>query len=154
MGASPKIRAARPQDIPALLEIAAGSREAAGWSEDAYARSIGQPEFLCLVSECGETIGGFLIARRINAEGEILNIAVRRQSRHQGHGGALLRAAFEEFRRAGIIYIFLEVRESNNTAIAFYRKHGFVTTGKRPAYYRDPAEDAVCMKKELAVPAA
>src|SRR5438045_7338865 len=69
LGASPKIRVAIRHDIPALVEIAAGSREAAAWSEEAYTKSIGRPEFLCLVSECGETIGGFLIARRINAEG-------------------------------------------------------------------------------------
>jgi [ribosomal protein S18]-alanine N-acetyltransferase len=148
-GARPKIRGASHKDIPALLEIVAGSPEAAAWSEEAYAKSIGQSEFLCLVSERGETISGFLIARRVVAEGEILNVAVRRQSRQQGHGGALLRAALKEFQRTGIVRIFLEVRESNATAIAFYAKHGFVTTGKRSAYYRAPTEDAVCMKKEL-----
>jgi ribosomal protein S18 acetylase RimI-like enzyme len=34
-------------------------------------------------------------------------------------------------------------------AIAFYAKHGFLKTGQRPVYYRDPDEDAVLMMREL-----
>jgi len=66
-----------------------------------------------------------------------------------GEGGALLKAALEEFRARRTSRVFLEVRESNEAAIAFYGKHGFAETGRRAGYYQDPAEAAVLMEKKL-----
>jgi ribosomal protein S18 acetylase RimI-like enzyme len=45
--------------------------------------------------------------------------------------------------------VFLEVRESNAPAIAFYLKYGLAKSGRRPGYYRDPAEAAIVMEKKL-----
>jgi ribosomal-protein-alanine N-acetyltransferase len=45
--------------------------------------------------------------------------------------------------------VFLEVRESNRAAIAFYDKHGFAKTGRRVRYYQDPVEAAILMEKKL-----
>ena len=42
------------------------------------------------------------------------------------------------------------MRESNAPAIAFYTRLGFEMFGRRPVYYRDPVEAALCMKKKLA----
>ena len=39
--------------------------------------------------------------------------------------------------------IFLEVRESNQSARGLYRKMGFEETGRRKGYYANPAEDAI-----------
>lgn len=43
----------------------------------------------------------------------------------------------------------LEVRESNQDAISFYKEKGFTEDGLRKDYYTDPAEDAVLMSREL-----
>ena len=43
----------------------------------------------------------------------------------------------------------LEVRESNEKAIALYEKFDFDEISRRKDYYRDPKEDAVVMKKYL-----
>jgi ribosomal-protein-alanine N-acetyltransferase len=45
--------------------------------------------------------------------------------------------------------VYLEVRESNLGAIAFYERLGFSSNGRRNNYYRNPDEAAVCMKKIL-----
>ena len=39
----------------------------------------------------------------------------------------------------------LEVRESNEAAIALYEKLGFEVVGSRDGYYRDNNEDAILM---------
>ena len=91
-----------------------------------------------------------MIARQPGDEAEVLNLAVVEGRRRKGVGGALLKAADEEFRMRGVRRVFLEVRESNATAMAFYRTHGFSEAGRREGYYRDPVEAAIVMEKRLA----
>lgn len=42
-------------------------------------------------------------------------------------------------------YATLEVKASNQTAIALYQKLGFTIAGRRPHYYEDTGEDALIM---------
>jgi len=44
--------------------------------------------------------------------------------------------------------VHLEVRPTNATAISLYNRCGFITTGRRKAYYEN-GEDAILMKYEL-----
>ena len=76
-------------------------------------------------------------------EGEITNIAVHPLFTGKGVGFALMSAAQEYCRRAGVKSLHLEVRASNERAIALYRKCGFVRTGIRRGYYGDNGEDAL-----------
>ena len=67
-------------------------------------------------------------------------------------------ATVEEYRNKGIAQelldkiktkdIFLEVRESNEKAINFYKKNNFKQISIRKGYYSDPTEDAIIMKME------
>ena len=68
-------------------------------------------------------------------------------------------AAVEEYRNKGIAQelldkiktkdIFLEVRESNQTAINFYKKNNFKEISIRKNYYSEPTENAIIMKLEV-----
>jgi ribosomal-protein-alanine N-acetyltransferase len=78
-------------------------------------------------------------------EAEILNFAVRPAARRQGEGRALVRQALQKFAQQQVSRVFLEVRESNTVAIAFYRGLGFESVGVRKDYYRDPLEAATVM---------
>jgi ribosomal-protein-alanine N-acetyltransferase len=90
------------------------------------------------------------MGRQVGDEGEILNLAVTPAQRRKGEGGALLDGVLKEFAARRVSRVFLEVRESNETGIAFYSKHGFAKTGRRPGYYRDPEEAAIVMEKKIA----
>ena len=67
-------------------------------------------------------------------------------------------ATIEKYRNKGIAQelldkiktkdIFLEVRESNEKAINFYKKNNFKQISIRKGYYSDPTEDAIIMKME------
>jgi [ribosomal protein S18]-alanine N-acetyltransferase len=144
-----KIRTFRSNDATALAKVLQNAAEAAHWPLESYARMTNLPGAVGLVCETENGITGFLVARQVADEAEVLNLAVRTEARRQGQASALLAAAFDQFRNLGVIRIFLEVRESNQPAIAFYRKHGFLPSGRRKAYYRDPIEDALCMEKKL-----
>ncbi|MGH9483296.1 MAG: ribosomal protein S18-alanine N-acetyltransferase, partial [Terriglobales bacterium] len=79
-------------------------------------------------------------------EAELQSLAVRPESRRAGIGAALLAEALAALRRLGVRTVFLEVREGNAAAQAFYRRAGFKIFGRRPRYYREPDEAAVLMR--------
>ena len=137
-------------DVVPAAEILRISPEAAQWTEWGFRELLGWRGVVALVSERGTEGTGFVIGRQAADEAEILNLAVAQASRRQGEGGALLNAALEEFRSRGVSRVFLEVRESNKTGIAFYEKHGFSKTGRRASYYRDPDEAAIVMHIKVA----
>jgi ribosomal-protein-alanine acetyltransferase len=143
------VRVFRPEDAAAATAVLRESLEAANWSEKSYVESLGWRGAVALASEFEGRVTGFIIGRQIAGEGEILNLAVIPERRRQGEGGALLKAALDEFRARRTSRVFLEVRESNQAAIAFYAKQGFAETGRRAGYYQDPAEAAILMEKKL-----
>ena len=73
---------------------------------------------------------------------EILAIATIEEYRNKGIAQKLLN-------KIKIKNIFLEVRESNQTAINFYKKNKFKEISIRKNYYSKPAENAIIMKLEV-----
>ena len=144
-----KVRRLRGEDAPELVSIIAAARGAAEWSVETYENFIRSGECLSLAHESGRRITGFIVARRLGEEAEVLNLAVRPETRKKGMGGVLLQAAVEELRHRGVTRIYLEVRGSNTQAKSFYQNHGFAVTGVRPKYYREPDEAAILMEKKL-----
>ncbi len=148
--AAATIRVFLPADAAAATEILKGSPEASQWTEWGFRELLGWRGVLALVSEDDRKVIGFIIGRQVGGEAEILNAAVIVARRRRGEGGALLKAALDEFRARRVSRVFLEVRESNEAGIAFYEKHGFSKTGRRAGYYRDPDEAAIVMEMKLA----
>jgi ribosomal-protein-alanine N-acetyltransferase len=143
------IRAFLPADAAAVAEILRRSPEASQWTEWGFRELLGWRGVLALVSEDDGKVIGFIIGRQAADEAEILNLAVIPGKRRKGEGGALLKAAMEEFRARQVSRLFLEVRESNESGIGFYGKHGFSETGRRHGYYRNPDEAAIVMERKL-----
>jgi len=129
-------------------DILAGSPQAAAWTVKSLEQLNQRGELGWVIEENGK-IAGFLVARAVVAEAEILNLCVTPERRRSGLAEALLCEAVAELRRSRVDRLFLEVRESNTPAVCFYEKHNFRETGRRPGYYRDPTEAAVLMMKEL-----
>ena len=80
-------------------------------------------------------------------EGYITNVAVLPELR-RGHIASQLLKVFFDFAEANdLSFITLEVRPTNEAAIALYEKFGFVEVGRRKNYYEKPKEDALIMTK-------
>ena len=144
------IRSFLPTDAVAVTEILRGSPEASQWTEWGLKELLGWRGVLALVSEADGKVVGFIIGRQVAGEAEILNLAVMVAKRRKGEGRALLMAAMDELRARQVSGVFLEVRESNGSGMAFYEKHGFSKTGRRAGYYRDPDEAAIVMHIKVA----
>ena len=145
------VRRFRPADSAAISGILRDSAEAAHWPLESYANLAASPGGLLLVSElpASNQLAGFIAARSAADEAEILNLAVHPLHRRSGVASGLLSAALDLFRQAAISRVFLELRASNLPARGLYQRFGFTPTGSRPAYYREPTEDAQCMQKIL-----
>ena len=83
-----------------------------------------------------ENPAGFILARDLGGEVEILSLAVLPQWRRQGIGRALLDAAIAAAGRRGAGSIVLEVAVENAAARRLYAAFGFVEVGRRPRYYQ------------------
>jgi len=91
----------------------------------------------------------FLVARRVEQEWELENIVVAETARRRGVGTHLLSEFVAHTRAQNGRAIFLEVRESNQSARALYRKVGFEETGLRKSYYAGPPEHAILYRLRL-----
>ena len=98
-----------------------------------------------------EKVAGYAVLSVAAGEAHILNICVDLAFRARGYGEKLLDELLFRARAAMVRQIFLEVRPSNNTALALYRKKGFHQVANRPAYYQasEGREDAAVLAKKL-----
>jgi len=100
-----------------------------------------------------ERVIGYGILSIAAGEAHILNLCIEREYRALGYGERLLDELLYRARSASVREVFLEVRPSNTTAIALYRKKGFHQIAARPAYYQahDGREDAAVLAKKLVI---
>jgi len=144
-------------DMPAIMSVmerAFDPRHGEAWTLAQCLATLALPGYRWLVSQGpGGAIAGFLLARTVMSESEMMLLAVLPRSRCQGIGRALVRRWLDDARDDGVERVFLEVR-ADNRAIGLYRDFGFIETGRRPDYYlgTDGARlDAISMAFDLQV---
>jgi ribosomal-protein-alanine N-acetyltransferase len=137
------IRAATAADIPAMMALARETASAAQWSEGQYEIAVSSPDRVASLLEEDSALAAFLVARVLDREWEIENVVVAPDRRGRGLAVRLLAEIINLARLRKADAIFLEVRESNRDARSLYEKNGFIQTGRRPHYYREPEEDAL-----------
>jgi ribosomal-protein-alanine N-acetyltransferase len=91
----------------------------------------------------------YVFLRVLLTEMHILRIAVTSEFQAMGVAKWLLQQCFNLAKRKKVDSVYIEVRPTNETAIALYRKSGFQLLGRRPAYYPETGEDALVMVKHL-----
>ena len=96
-----------------------------------------------------EKLVGYVIFYFAADEGEIARIAVEPSMRRKGVASHLLLELENICEEKKIVKMLLDVRETNETAIEFYKSHGFTEDGIRKNFYTKPVEDAVLMSRGL-----
>jgi [ribosomal protein S18]-alanine N-acetyltransferase len=136
------------RDVESILEIQSASPEVAQWTAWDYNR-VARGEMAGWVAENNSELRGFLVARRVGSDIEILNFGVRPEARRCGIGGMLLRMALGWGAELHAEKALLEVRASNFAALQFYERRGFQIVGRRPRYYVSPVEDALLLSADI-----
>jgi len=169
------MRPATRADIPAMVALAKSSATAPQWSAAQYEQMLALPKQeecpgaaggtptsrsrhergpgrftrVAMVIEEGSVLQGFAVAREIDHEWELENIAVASSARRRGLGTHLLGEFLDFARRQGAKSVYLEVRESNRAARSLYVKCAFIESGHRKSYYSDPVQDAVLYRLDF-----
>jgi ribosomal-protein-alanine N-acetyltransferase len=137
------IRAMLPSDVPALSSILLESPGASSWPDDSLLDSL---KFgTGWVADLENRVVGFLIGKGVADEFEILNLAVAQACRRRGIATELLKTMAAWSITAGTKQVYLEVRASNEAAMALYVQNGFKPCGRRVRYYQYPVEDAIVL---------
>ena len=119
------------------------------WSEKSIETELSCRLSCWLVAMEGDTLLGYVGSQTVMDESDMMNLAVHPDYRRQGTAQALVNALENALRERGSKALTLEVRASNEPAIALYEKLGFQQVGLRKSYYRNPKEDARILRKAL-----
>ena len=119
------------------------------WSEESFYECLSNERFYFVGLFESDELVGYGGMTTVLDEGDVANIAVRSDKRGQGLGKTILNALCEEAQKRGVVYLHLEVRESNAPARHLYESFGFTVDGIRKNYYTKPQENAVLMTKKL-----
>jgi len=147
-----------PADVDAVLAIEQ-EVQPYPWTRGNFTDALNSG-YLCMVDsealvdghpEEGVEIRGYAILMPVVDEAELLTIGVAAGQQRRGVGRAMLRGMLDVARGNKMKLVFLEVRASNEPALALYRSAGFTQIGLRRGYYRngENAEDAITMACEL-----
>ncbi len=139
-----RLRKMRPGDIDPVMAIERESHTAP-WTLRMLRDELTRANGIRLVADHdGEVLGYILVGLQVDVW-HVLNVTVHPLHRGRGIGAALMSGAMEVGDVLPNIGYTLEVRVSNDRAIALYERLGFVTHGRRRHYYSDNGEDALIM---------
>ena len=142
MSAEPAVRRLAYSDLPAVLAIERRSFPTP-WSLAMFVLELSKPSGICLAAYAGDELLGYLVCSRYDQVWHLMNVAVSPERRRAGVARRLISRLLEESGRQ--LPLTLEVRVSNQPAIAMYEDLGFRSAGVRPRYYQDNGEDALIM---------
>jgi [ribosomal protein S18]-alanine N-acetyltransferase len=126
------------------------------WSLAMFVLELSKPSGVCLAAFLDEsppeggppgrerTLVGYLVCSRFDTVWHIMNVAVDPDRRRHGIASTLLTRLFERIDDPDAQYT-LEVRRSNEGALALYDRFRFRAAGVRRRYYADNGEDAIVM---------
>lgn len=120
------------------------------WTREGFFTFLTRENALFLVVEEKGKILGYCGLLMVLDEGDITNVAVKRDRQQEGIGNFLMESLIRLAADLGVTTIHLEVRAGNERAIRLYERVGFVRDGIRKKYYTDPTEDAVLMTRHPA----
>lgn len=135
-------------DLGDIIGIEKSCFSADAWSEGDFSFRLfeGEPRFINLVTEDGGRTIAYITACVVVGEMNIDSVAVSPDYRRRGIATKLINTAVDI---ASPETVMLEVRESNEGAIALYESLGFEIVGTRRKYYERPVENAILMTKSI-----
>jgi ribosomal-protein-alanine N-acetyltransferase len=135
--------AAEARDAAALAQFAFDPEYREAWTEAQMAALLGTSAAWLNLGATQARLIAFALCRQVHDDVELLLCATHPSHRRNGLGRALVGEVLRAARTRGAGRLFLEVRASNDQALALYRATGFVECGRRPGYYRTVSGNSI-----------
>lgn len=119
------------------------------WTREGFLTYLMKKDTMFFVVEEKDQILGYCSMMTVLDEGDILNVAVKKDRQKEGIGQFLVDSVLRIAGMQGIKLVHLEVREGNGIARRLYERLGFKEDGLRKNYYENPVENAVLMTKAM-----
>jgi ribosomal-protein-alanine N-acetyltransferase len=119
------------------------------WSRANFLDSLASGYDAWVLREQGGALAGYFLLMYAVDEAHLLDVALAAPRQRAGLGRYLLDSATARARQQGMESMLLEVRPSNQRALAVYRAYGFSEIGRRKGYYpahEGQREDAIVMR--------
>lgn len=164
------LRMMQEPDLPAVVAIENSWSYLSKWGIPGFLSALSHPyTYYCLVAEvtpnlkvpdeakteisepdntASPVLAGFAVLGLMPDHAELCDIVVPPEFLAQGIGQAMLSRCFDLTLEHQLPVLFLEVRQSNQRAIQFYKRNGFEIISTRKHYYVHPQEDAWIMRKK------
>ena len=134
-----------------MMSVASACQFIPHWNDSVWrgilseCRSANASRAIFIAEGITDIPAGFVVAACVTGIAELENLAVSPEFRRHGLGSALCIRAMAWARDRGADRMELEVRVSNQGAVALYQSKGFVVQGRRNGYYRNPVEDSLLL---------
>ena len=116
------------------------------WTLGLYLSELALGSLRCyLVARRAGEVVGYGGVMYLGQDAHVTTLAVAPEFQRHGIGGRVLLQLARAAIAHGAENLTLEVRVSNDAAIALYRRFGFVPAGVRKNYYAEVKEDAIVM---------
>lgn len=116
------------------------------WDADSFRALLASPGMYGVLA-ADAMPRGFVLARAIADEAEIITLVVVPEARRAGIGALLLAQAEAIAGDRGATHLLLEVAADNAAARALYRAAGYRQAGRRRRYYRNSG-DALILRRD------
>lgn len=122
------------------------------WSRANFADSLEAGYDAWLLRDSAGKLAGYFVLMYALDEAHLLDVAVAGERHGTGLGRYLIETLCARAREMGATSVLLEVRPSNERALAVYGRFGFAEIGRRKGYYpahEGKREDAIVMRHTL-----
>jgi ribosomal-protein-alanine N-acetyltransferase len=143
------LRPMTEQDVAAVLAIEEATYEFP-WTEGIFKDCL-RVGYCCWVCVLGDRVVGYGLISVAAGECHVLNLCIDPEMRSRGLGRYFMTHLLNLARQHKAEMVFLEVRPSNEHAIALYESMGFNEVGRRRRYYpaKKGREDALILARNL-----
>lgn len=131
-------RSFEPEDLDSLTLLEARAFPVGPYTRNMLRRIFGMKGSFSIIAEDQGKIAAYIIVLPLDdTSADIESIAVDPEYQRTGLGSALMDKIEKIMLQRGYSVSILEVRDKNEEALGFYRKHGYEIIAHMPKYYHE-----------------
>lgn len=143
-----EVKLATLEDIDSIYDIQVDNIHSPLYKET-ITEDFKKNNYIYVIAKNNKEVVGYITLSYILETADIISVAVKDGYKGKNIFSKMLNFIENILKEKNVEEIFLEVRETNSSAIKAYTKNNFKQISTRKNYYENPVENAIIMKKIL-----